>query len=154
MNTHDLAPWEAYWNDLDIDERVRLGLLSPSQATAMRKDRQAARRAITTDLRRRRLLDAGQAQALDVLQACLSLLGASSARLVMVNLEDLWRQTQGQNLPGAPQDYPNWRRKARYSLEEFSRMPQVVSLLDRLNQVRRERSPSTLAAHDGRGASR
>jgi 4-alpha-glucanotransferase len=57
--------------------------------------------------------------------------------MVLVNLEDLWLETQPQNIPATGQERPNWRHKARYSLEEFSQMPQVVEVLQGLNNLRK-----------------
>ncbi|HWP29020.1 MAG TPA: 4-alpha-glucanotransferase, partial [Chloroflexota bacterium] len=56
-------------------------------------------------------------------------LAASPADLVLVNLEDLWRETAAQNVPGTWRERPNWRRKARYSLEELSRLADAAALL-------------------------
>jgi 4-alpha-glucanotransferase len=33
-------------------------------------------------------------------------------------------------------NYPNWRRKARYSLEEFCQMSQVTDTLRAINRLR------------------
>ncbi len=55
----------------------------------------------------------------------------------MVNLEDLWGETSSPNLPNAPADYPNWRRRAKLSLEEFSQMPSVAKAAEELDYSRR-----------------
>ena len=39
--------------------------------------------------------------------------------MMLVNLEDLWLETQPQNIPGTSEECPNWRNKARYSFEGF-----------------------------------
>ncbi|CEP67915.1 Glycoside hydrolase, superfamily [Moorella glycerini] len=62
-------------------------------------------------------------------RACLAHLAASRARILLVNLEDLWLETAPQNIPGTVDTYPNWRRKARYTLEEFSQKPEVLQVL-------------------------
>ncbi len=47
-----------------------------------------------------------------------------------MNLEDLWSETEPQNVPStAGEESPNWRRKARYAIEEFAAMPEVVETL-------------------------
>ena len=45
----------------------------------------------------------------------LRFLGRSKARLVLVNVEDLWGETEPQNVPGTVGD-ANWTRKARHEL--------------------------------------
>jgi 4-alpha-glucanotransferase len=57
---------------------------------------------------------------------------------MLINLEDLWLETQPQNVPSTEDEYPNWRRKARYSLEEFSQMPQVTDTLRTINKLREQ----------------
>ncbi len=44
---------------------------------------------------------------------------ASSARHVVVNLEDEWGETEPQNVPGTSMEEPNFRRRSRPSLEEI-----------------------------------
>jgi 4-alpha-glucanotransferase len=54
-------------------------------------------------------------------------LAESPARLVVLNLEDVWFETRPQNIPGTSTERPNWRRKAMYAFEEFSRMPDILT---------------------------
>jgi 4-alpha-glucanotransferase len=69
------------------------------------------------------------------LRACLKYLAASSARILLVNLEDLWLEKNPQNVPGL-QGYPNWRRKAQYALEDVMGMEAVTSVLRELHRIR------------------
>ena len=146
LNTHDMATFAAFWEDLDIEEKESLGLFPPHQVSALRARRDRQRQALLGHLRRQRLLAGGPAAAEDVLKACLTMLAESPARLVLVNLEDLWGETASQNTPGAPASYPNWRRKARYRLEEFQSMPQVDDLLSVLDRLRRARPRPSVEA--------
>ena len=82
-------------------------------------------------------MEAGQVDPQAVLKAILSWLGQSQAPMVLINLEDLWLETQPQNIPGTGSEQPNWQHKARYSLEEFSQMPQVVEVLREINSLRK-----------------
>jgi len=75
-----------------------------------------------------------------VLEACLAFLSASAARVVLVNLEDLWHETQPQNFPGTSDQRPNWQRKARYGLAALRQMPQVVQALQAVQHLR-QRAP-------------
>jgi 4-alpha-glucanotransferase len=58
---------------------------------------------------------------------------------VLVTLEDLWLETRSQNVPGTLFERPNWRRKARYSLEEFTQMSHVIDALSQVSALRREK---------------
>ncbi len=44
--------------------------------------------------------------------------------------------TEPQNVPGTSSEYPNWRRKARLSLEEMQESPDVVAALKGLDFAR------------------
>jgi 4-alpha-glucanotransferase len=77
-----------------------------------------------------------------VLRACLAELAASPARTVLVSLEDLWLEPRPQNVPGTWRERPNWLRKARYTLEELLRMPDLLATLREVDRLRRqERDP-------------
>jgi 4-alpha-glucanotransferase len=73
-----------------------------------------------------------------VLRRLLDSLAASPARMLLVNLEDLWGESEPQNVPGTHTERPNWRRKARYTFEELSQRPEVVDALRRVDRIRKE----------------
>ncbi|MEW5762746.1 MAG: 4-alpha-glucanotransferase [Bacillota bacterium] len=116
LNTHDTPPFAAFWEEAG----------------------RGTREALTSFLRREGRLAPGEAGAAEVLAACLAHLAAGRARLLLVNLEDLWLETAPQNVPGTGDTHPNWRRKARYALEEFTRLPGVRAALRTVARLRRE----------------
>jgi 4-alpha-glucanotransferase len=137
LNTHDMPTFAALWPGLDIDERLRLGLLTAGQARQERKKRQGFREAVLAQLRRSGFPLATNSPAHVILAACLEWLGAGEAAVVMVNLEDLWGETRPQNLPGVGGRQPNWRRRARLGLEEFACSSEVIRALAALDRSRR-----------------
>ena len=136
INTHDMPTFAAFWRGLDIDDRRDLGLLDMAGAAAARVARERVRQALARMLRSQRLLGEAVDDVEQVHAACLQYYGRSRARLVLCTLEDLWAETRPQNTPGTYAERPNWSRKARYPLEEFTRMPQVLHVLDALNASR------------------
>ncbi|MDX1675607.1 MAG: 4-alpha-glucanotransferase, partial [Longimicrobiales bacterium] len=64
-------------------------------------------------------------------------LGRSEAGLVLASMEDLWMETEPQNVPGTPAE-TNWRRRARRPVEAVGRSP-AVELLGALNAAREGR---------------
>jgi 4-alpha-glucanotransferase len=61
-------------------------------------------------------------------------LAKSPAALAMINLEDLWLETERQNVPGTTDEFPNWRRKSRMSWEEIQdnvELKQILRDVDR-----------------------
>jgi len=137
LNTHDMPPFAAFWQGLDIKERRELGLLDKEGAQKEREIRQDIIRALGIFLRRKGWLKEAGVDTLSALKACLSFLACSQARLVLVNLEDLWLETKPQNVPSTKEEYPNWRRKAQYGLEEFCQMPHVLDTLRIINRLRK-----------------
>jgi len=137
LNTYDMPPFASFWQGLDVEERLRLGLLDRAGAKKERENFLNMKRALTTFLQDRGWLQESEDNIAAVLKACLSFLATSQTRIVLVNLEDLWLETQPQNVPSTKAEYSNWRRKACYTFEEFCQMPQVVDTLRTINELRR-----------------
>ncbi|HEV2493739.1 MAG TPA: 4-alpha-glucanotransferase [Terriglobia bacterium] len=141
LNTHDMPPFAAFWEGLDIQDRRALGFLAERPAVAERRLRARVRKFMTAFFMHRGQLKSATANSKrcrpEIVRAFLSFLSSSPAELVLVNLEDLWMERKPQNVPGTNRQRPNWRRKARHSLEAFCQMPQV---LDILREVKRQRS--------------
>lgn len=108
-----------------------------SFAAWLKKEKDAGRRmSLSLFLHRRGWLPVPTNNAGALLRACLSHLAASRARVLLVNLEDLWLENSPQNIPGTTGEYPNWRRKARFSLDEFSQKHEVLEALREINLLR------------------
>lgn len=133
MNTHDMAPFAGYFRGDDIDLKMSLGLIDAGEAASEHEGRKWTREALY-----RVLIGAHsepQTNPLPVLHAALEQLGQSEARSVLVTLEDLWAETEAQNVPGT-NDRPNFTRKSRISLDELMNLPMVTDPLERLNRAR------------------
>jgi 4-alpha-glucanotransferase len=136
LNTHDMSPFAGFLEGTDIRDRHDAGILDETRAEQKR------RKTILGNLEeffiRKGLMDApGPKEAMTL--AALCYLAMSPAQLVLVNLEDLWMEKEAQNLPGTVGDRPNWRRRSRHSLEEFTTMPEVVEILKRIDALRKSR---------------
>jgi 4-alpha-glucanotransferase len=137
LNTHDMPPFSSFWNDADVGLRIEQGWLTKAEAEQERRKRRRIRSSLVAQLQREgRLGDMGKAGGREaggterrVLEACIGHLADGPARLLVVNLEDLWLEDRPQNVPGTRDQYPNWRRKARYSVEEIEALPSVAGTL-------------------------
>lgn len=137
-NTHDMPPFAGWWNGRDIADRRALGLVDAVAARATHVTRMKQRTLLASYLRRAGWLDRKSAEESSVFRACADFLAARRSRALLLNLEDLWGETEPQNLPGTSSgERPNWRRRARYSLEEFTRLPAVKSILRSVRRLRR-----------------
>jgi 4-alpha-glucanotransferase len=142
LNTHDMPPFASFWTMRDISDRVKTGIINRVKARQEETARAAIKRKLVRFLRKKDLLSKQSDRAIDVLKGCLSLLALSRAHFVLVNIEDLWLETNSQNIPGTTSEHPNWRRKARYSLETFCQMSKVMSILREINTLRSVRRSS------------
>jgi len=140
LNTHDVAPFAAWWRAEDLDRGLSLGLFTAEQAAALGAERSEARQALVAALRRAGLLGGGGEAESEgaVFDAWLTWLARSPARAVSVALEDLWGESAPQNIPGTTTQYPNWRRRAAYSLESIRCMPAVVGRLQTMDRARQD----------------
>jgi 4-alpha-glucanotransferase len=138
LNTHDMPTFRAFWEGRDVADLEHLGFFDADQARAERERRGELRRKLEGELPH----DPGrgpEAAYRGVLRGQLEHLASSPARMVLVNLEDLWNETEPQNVPGTHTERPNWQRKARLSFEQFSQKPEVVDALRRVDELRRQR---------------
>jgi len=126
MNTHDTPLFAGFWAGQDIEEREALGLLDREEAWREREERAGATRALRDFLHRRGSSIRAEAGLANLLRASLVELARSRAACTLVTLEDLWLETEPQNVPGSGFNRPNWQRKARYSFEELSELPEVI----------------------------
>lgn len=137
VNTHDMPTFAAYWEALDVADRVAMELLDAKGAVAERERRKVIREAV-----RKVLHGAGclgeQEDLATVLRACLAYLASTPAQVVLANLEDLWQATLPQNVPGTWRERPNWRRKAEHALEAFDEVPGLRETLWTLDRTLRE----------------
>jgi 4-alpha-glucanotransferase len=126
--THDLPTLAGYWLGRDIESRKNAGLLpnEDSYRDQMRSRLEDKHKLIEI-LHDLHLLpdgyprDAAMSVELtgDLHNAVIGFLASAQSRLFVLNQEDLTKETEQQNLPGSTWEYPNWRRKMRFSLEEL-----------------------------------
>ncbi len=146
LNTHDTATWASFWRGLDIDDRADLGLIDAAEALEQHEARAKTRQALLEFLSTQGLLpdeQTGEPPAARALAGLLRYLARTKVDWRVITLEDLWLETRPQNVPGTFHERPNWRQKARHSLETIVASPEVRQLLSLMQGGRREpRQPS------------
>lgn len=135
LNTHDMPPFRAFWEGLDGALRKELGLIDDAGVAEVQETRQRMARSLSSALGAKSTLDAGAART-----AFLRWLAASDADAVLVNLEDLWLETESQNVPGTSQERPNWRRRLKHSIDEIRIHSEVRALLQMVDAARHNTS--------------
>ncbi len=132
INTHDTPSLAGWVREIDIDERLRVGLLDQAGAASERTSR---RQAVA---RLERTVGVSSDPAGPFLDAVLGWLGGSTSPLVSVAIEDLWLESQPVNIPGTASDQrPNWRRLWARTLDDVAADPTVLHRLGRLAVARR-----------------
>jgi len=105
LNTHDMYPFAAFWQENDIKERRRLKLVDEKEAEQELKQRLQIKR-ILIDILKYNMSNKISQDTGFALRGILNLLAASPAYAVLLNLEDLWLETQPQNIPGTNSGNP------------------------------------------------
>ena len=120
LNTHDMFPFAAFVQGMDINpgqyaaqEWRRREPLNPQHHTRLSK----------IELKKQ-------------LSNCLMKLARSSSQFMLINLEDIWLETNPQNIPVSGSSYPNWRRRFRQSFEQWRRDPALCATLNNINHAR------------------
>jgi 4-alpha-glucanotransferase len=137
VNTHDMPPFAGWWEGEDVADRLGRGLIAPAVARQEYERRAGRKGFLVRHLRRRGWLARASTDVTAVFGACARYLAAARPRALVLNLEDLWSETTQQNVPGTTTEKPNWRRRARYALEEFSRSAAVRALLREVDRLRK-----------------
>jgi 4-alpha-glucanotransferase len=120
LNTHDMPPFAAFWQGLDIDERARFGVVKQQDVEAQKERRQAIRTLWTQKLIEAGLLEAGVDDLATITEASLRWLAQSPAEVLLINVEDLWLETESQNIPTTTTaQRPNWQPKLAMTLEQM-----------------------------------
>ncbi|MHB1710018.1 MAG: 4-alpha-glucanotransferase [Acidimicrobiales bacterium] len=131
LGTHDLATFAGYWAGLDIDTRKDDGAITDRQAASEHEARREWRMLLCNRLA---LDDDGPGSAL---RGCLDHLASGPARLVLVDLEDLWLERVPQNRPGTGVEAANWRRRSARTMAQFQADPEVIATLSGIDERRK-----------------
>ena len=127
----------AFGREKTLKIGLRWDCSSSPEAQIAQQQRASIREALSTYLRSRGWLAGESAEPLAILRAWLSQLASGNAYLVLLNLEDLWLEPLPQNVPGTWEERPNWKRKARFSLDEICKMNSVTEILKAIDEIRK-----------------
>ncbi len=145
VSTHDLPTLKSFWLGHDLDLRANLGLY-PNEEVRERQlvDRSQDRARLLWALEREGLLPAGMSHhpisapemTSELMLAVHAYLARSPAKVMMVQMEDVFGQLEQVNLPGTTDQYPNWQRKLPLNLEEWAADPRFTALAEILKRSR------------------
>ena len=140
VNTHDMPPFASFWSGLDLDDRHALGLLDDAGLAHERQVRADQKATLVAFLEKENKVPAGTTvnDPATVLAGIWGWLATSPARVLLLNVEDLWLETEAQNTPNTSFERPNWQRKLRHPLEAMTENPHFRALLTEVDRLRRQ----------------
>lgn len=126
--THDLPTLAGFWGGRDIEARMAAGLASGEVWRQHQWDqRRVEKRRMVETLKRDGFLPADfPLEASDwpeltgeLHNAVIGWLCSTPSAVMLLNEEDLTKETEQQNLPGTTSQHPNWKRKMKLSMEDL-----------------------------------
>lgn len=126
-STHDLATMAGFWSGQDIEARRSAGLADEAGSQAQWSDRRKEKQSMLDVLHAEHLLpdwytrNADEVHGVDgeLHNATVGFLSRVPSLLLLLNQEDMTKETHQQNLPGSTAEYPNWQRKMRLFVEDL-----------------------------------
>jgi 4-alpha-glucanotransferase len=138
VGTHDTPTFAGWWWARDAEVRNELGELKDEDAAAEKSGRAEMRRKLAAGLGLTAVADSAVVSAVvsadAVHEELLRCMGRSEAGLVLATMEDLWLETEPQNVPGTRRE-ENWRRPASRPIDALAQ-PTVAAQLEALNESR------------------
>ncbi len=128
INTHDTPTFAGYWQDVDIADREARGVASGEHSHHARQERGSLKGALCGFLEDRGLIGAHPSPE-SIYRAAAQHLARGPARVVLLNVEDLWLEPEPQNVPGTSDELPNWRRKLSQPIEAIPGLDSVRKTL-------------------------
>ncbi len=129
VGTHDMPPLKAWWFGREIQIMKELNLFSEEDAKKAYSWREQERKFVLSGLDaegvwpedRKRCGDYifGENYPEGIEEAVNAYMAKSESEVFMLQLEDLFHQTELQNLPGTDMEHPNWRTRVPVCLEDF-----------------------------------
>lgn len=122
LNTHDMFPFAAFLSGADVTRLAELKLID--------------QKTVAKTLRSRSPHTKAWKKHDNAFIYILDKLAASPARHIIVNLEDLWEETNPQNIPGTTG--ANWRQRFKFTLEQWPDHKAISRAFDCLNKHRKK----------------
>ena len=125
FSTHDTPTVAGFFAARDAEAQVGVGMIDEETLTATRNDRARARAT----------LGDGPIDA-----AVHRRLAQGPAEMVAIQLDDVAGVEAQQNLPGTTTEYPNWRRRVPFELDDLDASPALAALGHEMRAAGRSRS--------------
>ncbi|EAU40311.1 putative 4-alpha-glucanotransferase [Fulvimarina pelagi HTCC2506] len=148
ISTHDLAPLAGWWKGTDIKLREEAGTQDSAATQRDLKSRAEERIDLLVALRKASLIPHEYEQMLNgdaplsaelnqvLSEAVHRYVARTPSLLLTVQLEDMLGATHQPNLPGTTDQYPNWRIRQDFALEDLDGHERFLSLARAMREER------------------
>ena len=117
LNTHDMPTFAGFMQGKDLKIQESLGLRDAEGVAADLEERAKQIETLCGELESQGLLQQGVREPDQIFRAATAMLSNGRAKYVVTNLEDLWLETEGHNVPGTATG--NWERRLARSMDEL-----------------------------------
>jgi 4-alpha-glucanotransferase len=129
--THDLPTIAGFWTARDVEARRSAGLIDQQTYLRQIDERRQEKQKMLDVLHDAGLLPPGYSRDAAALAefsgtlhfAVIGFLTSTPCELLVINQEDILKSLDQQNLPGSTAEYPNWRRKMTFTIEQLRAVP-------------------------------
>ncbi len=142
VSTHDLPTVAAFWLGRDLNTRNNLKAYNTQEEQEYAKqERKQAKIRLLDALKDQGLIEGNRTcdnvSIEEVTHALHAFVARSNSYLMFAQLDDLSLEETMLNMPGiAEYDYPNWRRRLSYSIEDYKQSERVQKILQAIKQER------------------
>ncbi|MGE0059808.1 MAG: 4-alpha-glucanotransferase [Dehalococcoidia bacterium] len=109
MNTHDMPTFAGFLEGKDLKIQETIGIRDHEGVLAALEERRQQVERLCAELETRGLLQPGDREPEHIFQAALTMLRGGRAKYLVINVEDLWLEEEGHNVPGTATG--NWQRR-------------------------------------------
>jgi 4-alpha-glucanotransferase len=135
VNTHDMAPFQGFFEAHDLRCLESLKLVSSEQRLELENERNRSIRSWSKYLS----VDPSEHSSRAFFLKLIASMARSKAPYLIINAEDLWQEREAQNVPGTWKEHPNWQRKLALALEDWSGLESFEDLKAIMKATHRER---------------
>ena len=135
ITTHDLPTLCGFWQGLDIEQRRHLKLF-PDEKTLLNaiRDREEDKNKLLKALIDQGLMPPHSSSDIrdypevtgELHNAFVGFLALCRSKLIILNQEDLFKDSRQQNMPGTTWEHKNWVTRMRFKIEELFESPEVT----------------------------
>jgi 4-alpha-glucanotransferase len=144
VTTHDLPTLAGFWTHADIKIREEAWMFKNHDAViSASEEREADKRKLVAVLKDLELLPADYeydtstcGEMTDYIHAAvMGFLAMTPAKLFLASQEDLFKETDQQNVPGTISEYPNWSLKMKHTVEQLNNDPELKRFCEIFGKV-------------------